>query len=500
MRRFLAALLLALLAPLAASAQSSGWSTPVEIQSKTRSNWFPSIAADPWGNPHLVWSSGDGEGETTRDLLMYSEKQGDAWSEANDIVVTGMGGWAARSSLATDRSGRLHLLLRSRDHIYYTSASATGASSAHGWAELRIMNGIGMPYYSAIAVDRTGIVHVVFQELAPPTIDKECQGCSDVWYRRSLDGGATWSSPVNISKGDHGSIKLQLSADAHGNVYTTWDEGKDPNSSTGEPFGIAFAISRDQGATWEPVQRFRLPGAVAAEQSTLAVSGTGELVQVFRSTPGDQILYRTSNNDGAGWSDPAQIPNLWARDRNETPWDKYAMVTDSAGNIHLLAVIRRAADAKTNELVHLTWNAGKRSWEQTNTLVADAQLRPEWPQLVVASGNQLHATWFTRNADDLYLSDTTSAYKVWYATRTVDAPLVPVEVQPTPTAVPQPSFAPAPEVKQPEPALAEEVVRAAMPVPVKSEGPILRYLGLSLAVPALLFGIMLALVIRKRLP
>lgn len=499
MRKLLVALLLALLAPLAASAQSEGWSAPVEIDTETRSNWFPSVAADPWGAPHLVWSSGDGEGEKSRDFLMYSQKQGDGWSKANDIIFTGIGGWAARNSLAIDRTGRLHLLVRSRDHIFYTSASPSDASSAHGWKEPRIINSIGMPYYSAIAIDQTGIIHVVYQEMSQRTPETACEGCSDVWYRRSTDNGEIWSAPVNISNGEYGSIKLQLTVDALSNLYVSWDEGKDPNSSTGEPVGIAYIVSRNQGVSWEPAQRLRLPDAVAAEQSTLAVSGNGQLMQVFRTTPGDRILFRTSNDNGATWSEPAPILEFWARDRNETPWDKYAMATDSAGTIHLLAVVRRAPDAKEAELVHLRWDASNR-WQLEKTLVVDSKLRPEWPQLIVAEGNRLHATWFSRNADDLYLSDTTAAYKVWYSTLTVDAPAKPVAVEPTPTAKPLPTPEPAPEVKQAEIALAEAALRAPAPVPVKSEGPLLEYLGLALATPVVLLGIMFALVIRKRLP
>ena len=499
MKKLLVALLLALLAPLAASAQSSGWSTPAEVQTKTRSNWFPSVAADPWGNPHLVWSSGDGDGEKARDLLMYSQKEGDGWTEASDIIFTGIGGWAARNSLAIDRTGRLHLLVRSRDHIYYTTAAPDNATSAHGWKELRIMNGVGMPYYSAIAVDATGVIHVVYQEISPRTPEGGCVGCSDVWYRRSTDGGETWSAPVNISKGEQGSIKLQIAVDTLNNLYVTWDEGKDPNAPTGEPVGVAYAISNDRGESWKAAQSLRLPDA-AAEQGTLAVSGTGELVHVFRSTPGDRILFRTSNDSGDSWSEPQEFAGLFARDRNDTPWDKYAMATDSAGNIHLLAVVRRAPDAAAAELVHLTWSGVNHNWSEAETLVADAKLRPEWPQLIVADGNRLHATWFTRNADDLYLSDTTAAYKVWYSTQTVDAPAVAVEIVPTPTPVVVPTPTPAADVKQADVVLAAEALRAAPPLPVKSEGPLMRNLGLSLAAPVLLFGILLALVLRKRMP
>lgn len=497
-RSFIFCLLALLVTPVAALAQNSGWSRPVEIRTSTRSNWFPSLAVDPWGNPHIVFATGTGSGETAKDLLMYTTRRGDAWLVPNDIVMTGTGGWAARSSLAIDRAGRLHLLVRSRDHIYYTSADAHSALSAQAWSAPRVMNAIGMPYYSAIAIDPSGILHVVYQELTPSSKTNSCEGCSDVWYRRSLDGGATWSTPRNLSHSAYGSIKLQIVIDSNNNMYVTWDEGKDPNSALGEPVGIAYTVSRDQGVTWAAPQHLRLEGR-AAEQGTLGVTNQGEFIQVFRTTPGDELLYRVSDDRGATWSQPTPLPGLIARDRNETPWDRYSMAADSAGNLHLLAAARRSLDDPAPTLFHVVWNAGERRWEAPEPVVTNS-LFPEWPQAVIANGNQLHATWFTRNANDLYLSDTTSAYRVWYSQRQVAAPFTPVAVVPTATPVLAPTALPR-LVEQPADTpttLVSEAINAPLPESIRSEAPLLRSLLWALLPSIGILGVAAALLLWRR--
>jgi hypothetical protein len=474
-RRFIFCLLALLVTPVAALAQISGWSRPVEIKTSTRSNWFPTLAVDPWGNPHVVFATGTGNGDESRDLVMYTARFNDTWLIPNDILLTGIGGWAARNSLAIDRSGRLHLLARSRDHIRYTSADAGAAISAQAWTPSRVMNALSMPYYSAIAIDPSDILHAVYQELRPSTKAASCEGCSDVWYRRSLDGGETWSAPRNLSHGMSGTSKLQIVIHPRG-MFVTWDEGKDPSAAIGEPLGIAYAVSRDQGATWEEPQRLRLEDR-AAEQGTLGIAGSGQLVQVFRTTPGDELLYRVSDDQGAVWSEAAPVSGLIARNRNETPWDCYSMATDSAGNVHLLASARRSVEDANPMLFHVVWNPDGRRWE-TPQPVATNDLHPEWPQLVVANGNQLHATWFTRNADDLYLSDTTSAYRVWYSERQVDAPTTSVEIIPTATPVPTPTSLPL-AAEQPldnTATLVREALNAPLPESVRSEAPLLRSL------------------------
>ena len=66
------------------------------------------------------------------------------------------------------------------------------------------------------------------------------------------------------------------------------------------------------------------------------------------------------------------------------------------------------------------------------------ELYPEWPQMAVSQGNQLHAVWFTRHKEDLYGSDKGAHYQIWYSSETLNTPdVAPLSLfTPVPTILP----------------------------------------------------------------
>jgi hypothetical protein len=91
-------------------------------------------------------------------------------------------------------------------------------------------------------------------------------------------------------------------------------------------------------------------------------------------------------------------------------------------------------------LLHLTWDG--RRWSAPEA-IQNNDLFPEWPQIVVSNGNELHVTWFTRSRQDLFNSEQ-ARYRVWYSTRLVPAPIqAPLpQFTPTPVILPSPTTAP----------------------------------------------------------
>jgi Neuraminidase (sialidase) len=75
-----------------------------------------------------------------------------------------------------------------------------------------------------------------------------------IWFRKSLDGGMTWSDSI-ITHDDLGEIyglvkHASLAVTSNGtNVYVAWsDSRRDPNST----YDIYFSKSTDGGMTWQP--------------------------------------------------------------------------------------------------------------------------------------------------------------------------------------------------------------------------------------------------------
>jgi hypothetical protein len=463
----LAIVLLALLAcgwgAASALAQSSPWAKPFRIGDPDASSWFPTLAAGPDGTVFVTWSSSINGGPQVLngiDRLLYRELRGGAWSRPNDIVRTGTGGFVARSGIAVGRDSQLHVLVRNQVRVDYIRAPWDNAWSAQSWTPPRRISNGSTPYYDLLAIDNRGTLHAFWNEstdddpLHPRT---DCSRCSDLFYRRSSDGGEVWSPPINLSQTPEGSIKPQVKIDTEGRLHVVWSEGYDNINGKGWPSSVMYRQSSDDGAHWDAPVRFTLPGD-APQQAAIGLFQNTTPVIVYRATKAAAIYYQVGDQSGTRWSQPALLPGVQVRFIGDTTWDCYTIATDGAGKLHLVMVGLLAGEndqQATPRLLHLVWDG--RAWSAPEVIVADG-LFPEWPNAVISGGNQLHLTWFTRSATDRYTPDA-AHYQVWYSHRTLDAPaqaLLPF-FTPVPTQPPAPTPAPPTPPPTPTPLAAADI-------------------------------------------
>jgi hypothetical protein len=147
-------------------AQGDSWSIPVMVSTNTRNSWWPDVAVNGWGQPYVVLNSGRATDQGSLDLLMYSTLADGGWLEPNDIVVTASGGYTVRPAIAVDSANMLHVTFRGGTVIYYTQSPAPEAWKATSWTPRSQISGAGTnsAYYSDIAVDAQGDIHVVWSE------------------------------------------------------------------------------------------------------------------------------------------------------------------------------------------------------------------------------------------------------------------------------------------------------------------------------------------------
>ena len=428
-------LLLTLIVSLAsvsiAAGQTQGWSQPAPIAQ----GWFPDVASDATGQVHVAWSSG-GDGYNT---VMYTNSQdGQTWSDLTDIAahpqVDG-GDEATRPALLVDQQGIFHVTFRYTS-VYYSQAAVGLARLASAWLGPDQVSGDEPAYFSRLALDHRGTLHLVLTENVP---NPDCQICYHVFYRRSDDNGHSWSAPADISVLPTGSAKPQILIDPQNNIHVVWEAGR--GGSYGQlvdPTQVMYAASYDGGKTWTPPIRFGAPNG-RSKNIAIGLDGRGELVIVWLGLPEDRVYYQVSQNQGRSWSPPQPIPGVWGTWAvYQSRLDDYSMATDSAGAIHLVLVGRTAQDQISLGVLHVTWDGATWSKLETiTTLVGDV---PEWPRIAVGKGNQLHVVWFVRDQANIFNSGQGN-YKVWYAHGSSSAPTA-APITPQPTVTPTPTARP----------------------------------------------------------
>ena len=414
-------------------AQGSGWTEPVKISHPPNNSWFPDLAVDSLGNIHVIWcetTSLEVGGE--EEQVYYSVRSKGTWSVPSDIVPTSP--YINRSAIAVDSNDVLHLAFRYHpiggSMIFHKSAPANRAWSARSWSSPYMVSINGNSYMSDLAIDSKGVLHLVFDD-GGDAKSKICPGCADIFYRRSSDGGKTWSYPVNLSRSPTGSSRVQMEIDSSDVIHVVWDEGWDRLSGKGEPIFSTYTSSLDGGESWSSPTSFSYPEGTNAQLS-VGSDGQGGVVAVWRATSRPEIFYAWSSDNGASWSPPMVIPDIFARPWTN-PFDMYDMATDSAGHIHLVVVGRLSLEEDRVGVYHLEWDGT--SWSPPAAIYWGAGF-PEYPKIVISGGNKLHVAWFVREA----LWEGEGTHAVWYSSSQsaspAQTPVPPPTSTPIPTATP----------------------------------------------------------------
>jgi hypothetical protein len=132
---------------------------------------------------------------------------------------------------------------------------------------------------------------------------------SKVVVNRSLDGGATWSPAVAVADRGGYEDKETVTADPArpAAAYAVWARAED-----GIPRTAYFARTVDGGATWSTPQAVYTPAAGrGANGHQIAVAPDGALIDVFTEggsgLVGQVVMAMRSEDQGATWSSPMPV-------------------------------------------------------------------------------------------------------------------------------------------------------------------------------------------------
>jgi hypothetical protein len=224
------------------------------------------------------------------------------------VAVSGPDGGTDWADLATDgetlfavysvplNEHRGVYFLRSDDRgVTWSAPALLFDAAANGWASVQ---------QSQILVDQRGRLHAIWVQTSLPP-DNSLMG---VYYARSEDGGATWSSPVEVSNGVGG--WPQLVASNTDQLHLVWAK------PVNDDFDLVHRWSPDGGVSWsEPV---RIPDLrQVAPRAAVATDGADNLylLGLEQSLQGTGSLFYL-RWDGQNWTEKENVPLGYNLDAN----------------------------------------------------------------------------------------------------------------------------------------------------------------------------------------
>jgi hypothetical protein len=274
----------------------------------------PALAVDPSRNPHVVWQE-----NVSGNREIYYKKSidgGATWSDSKRLTTNS--GNSLKPALAVDTSGNPHVVWH--DHtpgnaeIYYRKSQDGGAS----WSESRRLTwNSGHSYVPRVAVDSSGKVHVAWSDWTP--------GSSEIYYKNSTNGGAIWSSSKRLTWNSGQSYYPQIAAESPDNLHIAWNDEMSGNRET------YYKKSTDGAASWSASQRLTWNFGESWNLELVVDSSKDLHLLRVDTTPGSmQVFYKKSTNGGASWSAGERLS--W------TSSDIYelGMAADPSGNVHVV--------------------------------------------------------------------------------------------------------------------------------------------------------------------
>ena len=225
-------------------------------------------------NVHVVWR--DSRDGNTEIYYKHSTDGGYTWG--NDTRITNDGAKSYNPSVCVFGS-MVHIIWEDQrdggSEIYYKRSTDGGQS----WgAETRLTNNLYISNLPTSAVSGSDL-HIVWNDSR--------NGNYEIYYKRSTDGGLTWGPDNRLTNAVGNSHWASVAASGKG-VHIAWQDDRNGN------YEIFYMYSKDGGNTWSPDTLLVDNGVTKSEYPSIAVSGSAVHVIYgdYRDGSNGEIYYK----------------------------------------------------------------------------------------------------------------------------------------------------------------------------------------------------------------
>ncbi len=271
--------------------QGSTWGPNQRLTSNSGTSLSPAIAVDGLDNIHVVWT----DNTPGNDEICYkkSTNGGSIWAPSRRLTWTP--GGSINPAIAIDTSGTLNVVWNDATpgnwEVYFKKSTNEGST----WTPTqRLTFTSGLSYNEAIAVDPSGNLHVLWSSDAP--------GNEEIYYKRSTDGGSSWTPSQRLTWNSGWSRGSVIAADVSGNIHAVWADVTPGN------WEIYYKKSMDGGSTWTPNQRLTWNSGYSGSPA-IAVDASGNLHLAWNDDTSYnwEIYYKSSTTGGASWTTSQRV-------------------------------------------------------------------------------------------------------------------------------------------------------------------------------------------------
>ena len=350
-----------------APAAQAGWSAAQRLTWTPGDSSHPSVAADSNGSIHAVW-----EDDTPGNNEIYYRRStdgGSAWSAV--LRLTWNSGESVLPAIAAGPGNAIHVVWMDStpgtDEIYFRRSDDGGST----WSTVqRLTWNSGESMCPTIAVDSSAVIHIAWMDYAPAN--------DEVYYMKSANGGASWSAPKRLTWTATSSFYPVIASYSNTHVHVVWYD-----DIAGNP-DVYYKRSWDGGSTWGTTKRLTANSGWSCYPVAAADSTNGVHIAWHDDTSGNQEIYYDKSPDGGStWGTVHRL--TWT-----SGWSYYpVLAVDPNDHIHLVWYDDTPGNS---EVYYRSSSNGGTTWStsQRLTWMSGSSV---FPALAIDSSDTRHLLW-----------------------------------------------------------------------------------------------------------